>query len=350
MGIGTNGVGGFPKMADIRQRVATSYLSRYTSCRKNKIRAYLQLRKNCGVTYGRLKLRPNLSIFYGRHSLELWRSRNDSKHVESLLMPHVLHVALLWKRYAMFFLVVRQQSDHGNSRDHRQQSDPAGFSPNSVFLNLHHLVLCGKNRSIPLQTRLAFPWIIWHIWKARNKLVFEQTRYAPIEICSKALDEADLWVRIDSSDPRSYAQGNPHIAPSLIWKKPPPNMQKSNIGVSWVGPNRNCGVSWILRDSNGNTLIHGRRSFSFIPSLVVAELLAIHWEVESLKNLHMTNVIFESSLSLAKEALLHPQSHMFCHDLLDDIMEFLSVIGSWSLNYVRPDSNVSANAIAVSFT
>lgn len=84
--------------------------------------------------------------------------------------------------------------------------------------------------------------------------------------------------------------------------------------------------------------------------MAIAELLAIFWAVESLKNMNMTAIIFESSFYLAKEALLHPQSYLFCRDMIDEIMLLLPAIGSWSLDYVRPDSNCAANAVALSVT
>lgn len=37
------------------------------------------------------------------------------------------------------------------------------FSQSSIFLNLHYLVTCGRNRNIPEHIREAIPWILWHI-------------------------------------------------------------------------------------------------------------------------------------------------------------------------------------------
>ncbi|CAA7058301.1 unnamed protein product [Microthlaspi erraticum] len=92
------------------------------------------------------------------------------------------------------------------------------------------------------------------------------------------------------------------------------------------------------------------RFYSFVPSLAIVELLATLWAVESLKNMHMTDIIFETSFLLAKDALLNAHSYLFCRDLIDEILQLLPAIRSWSLDYVRSDTNYAANAIALSVT
>ncbi|CAH2079715.1 unnamed protein product [Thlaspi arvense] len=138
----------------------------------------------------------------------------------------------------------------------------SGFSPTSVFLNVHHLLTASKKSDTAIGIRLAFPWILWHLWKSRNSLVFEQTRSTPEEIVSKALDEVDGWLRTKDL----LINPSADITLHRKWVKPPLNTLKCNIGVSWILPNRNCGVAWIVRDHNGDTLFHSRRSYSAISS------------------------------------------------------------------------------------
>ncbi|XP_013715866.1 uncharacterized protein LOC106419598 [Brassica napus] len=56
---------------------------------------------------------------------------------------------------------------------------PAGFSVNSVFLNIFHLVGVMNNNSLEMNIRRAVPWVMWQIWKARNSLVFKNTSLSP---------------------------------------------------------------------------------------------------------------------------------------------------------------------------
>ena len=74
---------------------------------------------------------------------------------------------------------------------------PRGLSTNSVFLNLHHLVACIRSKDIPVKLKQSIPWILWHIWKAKNGLVFEKVCLSPSSIVSKAEEEADSWFNVN---------------------------------------------------------------------------------------------------------------------------------------------------------
>ncbi|CAN6980292.1 unnamed protein product [Brassica oleracea var. botrytis] len=73
-----------------------------------------------------------------------------------------------------------------------------GFSRNFVFLNIHYVLSCSKKRTLEPEVRLVFPWILWHIWKARNLFCFEQRRSDPIITMSLAIEEASVWLRLHS--------------------------------------------------------------------------------------------------------------------------------------------------------
>lgn len=75
-------------------------------------------------------------------------------------------------------------------------SPPVGWSTNSVFLNIHYLISCSQKQSIGESVRLAFPWILWQIWKARNKFCFEQVRPVTSVLVSTAMDEAVVWLKL----------------------------------------------------------------------------------------------------------------------------------------------------------
>lgn len=73
---------------------------------------------------------------------------------------------------------------------------PAGFSTNSVFLNMHYLLSCSKNKGLEHNLRCSFPWILWHIWKARNLFCFEQVKLSASEILAKAEEEVSIWFKL----------------------------------------------------------------------------------------------------------------------------------------------------------
>lgn len=132
----------------------------------------------------------------------------------------------------------------------------SGFSRMSVFLNLHHLLKCSKNMRLPPQVRLAFPWILWHLWKARNAFCFEQVHLSPDLILARALEEADVWLNLHGVLPAALPSELVTLGQEILWRKPPINMVKCNIGASWLGSHQSSGVAWLLRDHDGNCVAH----------------------------------------------------------------------------------------------
>ncbi|WZZ34167.1 hypothetical protein YC2023_017568 [Brassica napus] len=73
---------------------------------------------------------------------------------------------------------------------------PNGFSQSSVFLNILHLLKCSRDGGIDKLMRLAFPWILWQLWKARNEFCFERVQHDPLSIWERASEEAEIWLTL----------------------------------------------------------------------------------------------------------------------------------------------------------
>lgn len=74
----------------------------------------------------------------------------------------------------------------------------AGFSQNSVFLNMYHLLEMSRKSPKDSNT-ISFPWILWHLWKARNSLAFEKIHYSSVSVLSKARAEAAVWFELNTA-------------------------------------------------------------------------------------------------------------------------------------------------------
>ncbi|XP_013608296.1 PREDICTED: uncharacterized protein LOC106315069 [Brassica oleracea var. oleracea] len=230
---------------------------------------------------------------------------------------------------------------------------PRGLSTTSVFLNLHHLVACTRSRDITVKLKRSIPWLLWHIWKARNGLMFEKIRLSPSSIVNKAEEEAESWFNANFPEENMIQYQTLYNHQRIVWQAPPPGMLKCNIGVSWVSGSVNCGVSWITRDTRGKVLMHSRRSYSMVQSREEAELYAILWAIESMQTLRLDNIIFKTSFTHARRCLYRwdgqvcaPESYR----ILNIINSKLQLISAWSLDYVLPASNSIASRIAVSVT
>lgn len=156
----------------------------------------------------------------------------------------------------------------------------SGLSLNFVFLNIHHLIACTKNRLIASNLRLYIPWILWLIWKARNSWVFEKKHWEPTAIVVRAREEAEIWSRVNQVEDDEVRLELRQQKSPLLWSRSFRGWVKCNVGSSWINAHLNSGASWILRNEQGNTLFHGRRSFSLVDSSLKADFYGLFWVVE----------------------------------------------------------------------
>ncbi|KAG5399643.1 hypothetical protein IGI04_014250, partial [Brassica rapa subsp. trilocularis] len=206
------------------------------------------------------------------------------------------------------------------TRDGRYSSkSDGGFSRNSVFLNLHYLLACNRNRVISSADHLAFPWILWHIWKARNSFCYEHYRMDPSLVFDKAFEEAETWRGLNSTQASPNHPAEPSSVLPLRWCRPPRNWLKCNVSASWGSHNRMGGAAWIVRDAGGIPLSHSRRAFFGHTSNIEAELQSLLWSIRALIDLRIKWVIIESSLTYVREALLKPHEYPEWRHLIDTI-------------------------------
>lgn len=132
---------------------------------------------------------------------------------------------------------------------------PACFSNTFVFLNIFHLVFVMNKKNVELNVRRVVPWVLWHVWKARNASIFKKFVFNPFILIQHAFEEADIWHSVHLSAAEPESDNTQHH-----WTKSPSGSLKCNVGSSWIDRNTQCGVSWILRDDQGNLILHGRRS------------------------------------------------------------------------------------------
>lgn len=52
-------------------------------------------------------------------------------------------------------------------------SPPSGFDMASVFENLFFVLTTSKKLGFSSEIARTFPWLLWMLWKNRNKLIFE---------------------------------------------------------------------------------------------------------------------------------------------------------------------------------
>lgn len=184
-----------------------------------------------------------------------------------------------------------------------------GFSENFVYQNFQALYEIKKNLKIPLRSRRCFPWILWRLWKNRNKLCIEGLSYCPQDTVAKISEDMDEWFSSQLiSSSVSVEESISVQAVVRIWKPPPQNWLKCNIGLCWSKQHKIACASWVVRNAAGEVVVHSRRAFFGLQDKSDSYLSSITWAIESMHSLHLDKVIFASEAKDIIEAFRRPKA------------------------------------------
>ncbi|KAH0863743.1 hypothetical protein HID58_080954, partial [Brassica napus] len=210
----------------------------------------------------------------------------------------------------------------------KQDTDVWGFTKDGVYTTRSGYKMLSSWRQSNIK---SFPWILWNLWKGRNALMFEKTRILASSMVTKALEEAEIWNKVNLN---VLACEEVQVQPPTvqnIWTKPPLGSIKRNIGMAWSSLGPFTGASWITRDCCGRPIHHSRRTFCSSAYKRESDLKSLLWAIEAMDSLRVKKVIFEASSFEVRQSLLHPYHYM---DLLPLIQRILALLHCFENNSV----------------
>ena len=231
---------------------------------------------------------------------------------------------------------------------------PIAKRPTNSVSSLAELIKQG-NHYIPLPpTGLnapLWPWVVWNLWKARNKLVFENRVFTAQEIVLKSIKEAKEWneAQMGEKAPSSSSSTNhPHCTegvPPLINQS---GMLVCNVDAAWDAKTGGCGIGGVFSGDNTRNLSTVSEAHNHVTSALMAEAIAVHRAVSTAVYSNVRSlVVLSDSLSLVK--LLKKrgtQPELF--GIMFDIYHFVSYFDVISFNFVSRNFNVEADSVAKS--
>lgn len=186
----------------------------------------------------------------------LWRSMNGALPVGSVLLTRGLHAEAKCKRCGELktplhlFLTCPFAARIWDRI-------PALFKPDASTVTSVSNLLISNMRMINLPptglgTSPIYPWLYWHLWKARNKLIFEDRSWTEAELVLKIIKDARCWE--EASQGKRHAQTNK----SNPIPAPLPSLQYLNCFTdgAWDPNSGNSGQGWHFTTSSGVELKH----------------------------------------------------------------------------------------------
>lgn len=174
-----------------------------------------------------------------------------------------------------------------------------------------------------LTTTPLVPWIMWSLWKARNKYVFENFAGNPADSLSQAIVAAKEWSEAQARKEKR-PQGPPHETPPQVT-----TVVRSD--ASWLEISKVAGLSWVVTHQGMKTM--GQRGTSFTSSALIAEGMALREAVEACRNLGVREAQFESDSRQLINAIISDQPVLEIYGIVEDILrlalEFETIVFVW---------------------
>lgn len=192
-------------------------------------------------------------------------------------------------------------------------------------------------------------WIIWNLWKARNKLCFDDRLFTGLEVVHKAIKDAKEWQDAQSSGVGSGSTSAPqrqarlHIngAPGASISGP-----VCHVDAAWNPNSRNGGFGGIFFDHIHPPLPIIRQSQRFISSALMAECLPVRFAVMAAASSNRQSLTVLSDSQILIKLLKTKESRPALFGILGDIYHFSKAFVAISFIFIPLLQNSDADSVA----
>nr|VDD34100.1 unnamed protein product [Brassica oleracea] len=171
-----------------------------------------------------------------------------------------------------------------------------------------------------------YPLLYWHLWKARNMLIFEDRPCTEAELVLKVLKDARAWEEASQTNKLSVTR-----LPCQALVRPSPSGLHCFTDGAWDPNSGNSGQGWVFFDPSVVELKHHSSNRRHVAAPIVAEALALN--------------IFSDSKSLIN-LLNSSSSTVLLQSVLFDIRALSARFESVSFYFTPRLGNVVADSLA----
>lgn len=138
--------------------------------------------------------------------------------------------------------------------------------------------------------------LCYHIWHARNALIFKNLCFNPSQVCHAAASTTLQYWHVNP--PENFI----NQARKLIkWHPPDPDFFKLKFDGS-VFPNHQASAGFVIRDSHGNPFLASAKNIGR-SSVIVAEVMALREGLRQAINANLSQIMVEGDSKILIDSL-----------------------------------------------
>ncbi|XP_075475775.1 uncharacterized protein LOC142511746 [Primulina tabacum] len=189
--------------------------------------------------------------------------------------------------------------------------------------------------------------IMWCLWKQKNDKLWNNKHCTSSHLVHGAIQRLYDWLK--AKEKGSLFNPNVQSVDPICkrWHKHPPHFLKCNTYATIFTDNNTFGLRCILRDENGDFMTCRVQHAPGNPMVKECEVLHLFNAITWIKEMNLTNVIFELDAKNVVDAIKSPDNDTTeFGSLVHQCKHLLNQGTSFSIQFAYRQANVTANTLA----
>ena len=192
-------------------------------------------------------------------------------------------------------------------------------------------------------------WLLWDIWKSRNKLIFQKKNMHWKTVLRYAKDDAQEWKGIDFNDGRGRAttvRQNQECEDIRRWSLPTNGRIKCNVDGSFRNENTEATAGWLYRDEEGQYKGSAQARGMKVGTALEGELQAILMAIQHCWTQGFRRIIIESDCRKAIDIINKKTLHFNVYNWTREIRWWEQKFEEITFQWIKREGNKPADRLA----